>query len=72
MTPIDPKRIELLDPMVAEILRGKSPAEKFQQMADAGRAARTILTHTLRQAHPTWNDVQISAEVARRILHGSD
>lgn len=72
MMPIDPKRIEVLDPMVAEILRSKTPAEKFRQMADADRTARTILTHTIRQSHPAWNESQVSAEVTRRISRGSD
>lgn len=72
MSPIDPSRIEILDPAVARILRDKTPAEKMRQMADADRCARTILTHTIRQAHPSWNDTEIAAEVVRRIRHGSD
>lgn len=72
MTPIDPKRIEILDPMVARILRTMTPAEKMQQMAAADRCARTILTHTIRQSHPQWNETQVATEVVRRIRHGSD
>jgi|GEM_PF-1461878 len=72
MTPIEPNRIEILDPMVARILGMKTPAEKFQQMAEADRSARTILTHTIRQSHPAWNEDEVSREVVRRIRHGSN
>ncbi len=72
MTPIDPRRIEILDPVVARVLARLSPAEKCRQMADAARCARTILTHTIRQTHPTWSETEVSAEVVRRIRHGSD
>jgi hypothetical protein len=72
MTPIDPKRIELLDPMVARILRTKTPAEKMRQMADANRFVRTALSQRIAAAHLLWNEHEVSAEVGRRMLHESD
>ena len=68
---IDPRRIELLEPMVAEILRRKTPAERLQMTLESNRFLRQRLEAHLRHQHADWTDSQVQAEVARRVLHGA-
>ena len=63
--------VELLDPLVAEILRKKTPAERLQLAADMWNFAVTMVRGTLRQQHPDWTDDQIQRESANRLSHGA-
>lgn len=71
MTPIEPSRIELIDPMVARILRGKPPAERVDSMLSTSVFVRTVVTAAVRDRHKDWSADEVQAEVARRILRGS-
>lgn len=68
---IDPRRIEVVDDAVADILRRKKPYERVQMVFEANRLARAIVETSLRGRHPDWDDVQVRREVARRMLSGA-
>ena len=61
-------RIEQLDPQVVAILRTKSPAERCQMAFESNRLVRERLRAHLHHEHPDWDDPQIAAEIARRVL----
>jgi hypothetical protein len=68
---IDPRRIEVLDAMVAEILRRKSGTERVQMTVESNRSMRRRLEAQIRQLHPNWTDDEVRAEIARRVLNGA-
>jgi hypothetical protein len=63
----DPRRIEVIDDAVAEILRKKSPAEKVGMIVDADRVMRLRVEAALRTWHPDWTEQDVRREVARRM-----
>ena len=65
--PVDPARIERLDPGVARILRGKSGMERLRLAHEAWELARDRLTAYCRARHPDWSPDQIRREVAARL-----
>jgi len=67
----DPRRIEVVDDVVAAVLRGKSPAEKLALAFSANRTMRLRIEGALRSWHPDWSDDQIHREVARRMTRGT-
>jgi hypothetical protein len=67
----DPKRIEVIDDAVADVLRHKSPAEKLALVFSANRTMRLRIEGALRTWHPDWSDDQIRREVARRMTRGT-
>lgn len=69
--PIDPGRIEVLDPAIVEILKRKTPAERLAMVFAANRTMRLRLEGHLRTYHADWTDVQIQQEIARRMLGGT-
>ena len=69
--PPDPRRIEVVDPDMAEILRAKTGAERFQIACRMFDDARRMLTHHLGAEHPDWDEEQVQREVARRISYGN-
>ena len=68
---IDPRRIEILDEAVVEVLRGKTSAQRVAMALDAERTWRQMLEAYLRFRYPDWDDQQIAKEIARRKLLGS-
>jgi hypothetical protein len=66
------RTIERIDATIAEILRGKSVAERLAMVEDANVTARALVAAGIRHAHPTWPDDAIQAEVARRMLGAAD
>jgi hypothetical protein len=68
---IDPRRIEVLDPRVAEILRMRTPAERARQASDLYHFARTAIESQLRSLHPDWADEQVYSEMLRRLTGGA-
>jgi Rv0078B-related antitoxin len=68
---IDPRRIEVMDDKVAEILRQKSPAARLAIAAGMWRSARHMIHATVSQQHPDWSEEQINREVVRRLSHGA-
>ena len=63
---IDPRRIEILDEAVVEVLRGKTSAQRVGMALDADRTWRQMLEAYLRFRYPDWDDQQIAKEIARR------
>jgi hypothetical protein len=68
---VDPRRIEVVDRKVADILRTKTPAEKVEMMLEAAEVAREMLAARISYEHGDWTPSEVAAEVARRILDGS-
>ncbi|MBX3330997.1 MAG: hypothetical protein KF722_11380 [Nitrospira sp.] len=69
--PLDPQRIEVLDPVMAEVLRRKTPAERLAIGFGLWRSARMLLRGQLASLHPEWDAIRIDREVARRLSHGA-
>jgi hypothetical protein len=67
---LEPGRIEMVDDVMAEILRKKTPAERIQIGFNLWTSARKMLTAHLKSTHPEWDEKQISQEVAKRLSHG--
>lgn len=70
-TTAPPLRLELLDPLVIEILRRKTPDERLQIGFGLNRQVRDRLTAHFRHRHPDWSEDQVHDAVAQRLLHGS-
>ncbi|MBM4074929.1 MAG: hypothetical protein FJ267_04720 [Planctomycetes bacterium] len=68
--PIDPRRIELIDPIVAQILRTKTPAEKLAIVFDAHQMAFDIKVAQIRQRNPDWSESRVRSTVVRRLSSG--
>jgi len=69
---IAPRRIELLDDSIVEVLRQKSPVERLAMAFAAERTMHAMLTTHLRSEHPDWGQERIAMEVARRRLLASN
>jgi hypothetical protein len=65
---IDPRRIEVIDDQMAQILRPKTPAERIAMIEDANQTARLLAAAGIQYQHPDWSEIQIQWEVARRML----
>ena len=68
---LDPGRYEMMDDVMAEVLRNKTPDEKLAMLDSMSRMARDLIRDKLRQDHPEWNDDQIARETARRLSRGT-
>jgi hypothetical protein len=68
----DAARIELLDPAMVAVLRGKTPAERLAIAFAANRTMRLRLEGHLRTRHPDWSDQAIQREIARRMSLGTE
>lgn len=66
---LDDGQIEVVDVLVADILRKKTPMERVAMIFDANQTMRRLIAGRLSTDHPDWSDEKISAEVARRMLH---
>lgn len=68
---LDWRRIEVVDDLMAEVLRRKTPAERIGIGFGLWRSARTLLRAQLGSLHPDWDHQRIELEVARRLSHGA-
>lgn len=68
---LDPRRIEVLDPLVAIALRRMTPQQRIEMVFDAHDTAREIATCSVRRRHPDWDDEQVAREVGRRLLRAA-
>ena len=66
-----PPCVEILDPMIVEVLRRKTPAERVEMIFDANRTVRLLLEGHLRWRHPDWDDQAVMQEIARRMCFGT-
>ncbi len=62
--------VEILDPVVVEILRSKTPAERLAQAFRMWETARLMTRSSVRQQYPNWSDEQVLKESAKRLSHG--
>ncbi len=69
---LDKGQIEVVDDAVAEVLRGKTAAQRVEMALTANRLVRLRIEGHLRTLHEDWDAVRIQAEIARRMLLGSD
>jgi hypothetical protein len=70
--PIDPRRIEVVDHAVADILRKMQPYETTALTAQAFESARELAAAQVMRTHPDWTEEQVRREVARRIAGDPD
>lgn len=68
---LDDGQIEVVDDIVAEILKKKTPAERLKQAFGMWHSAKIQLTSYIKSLHPEWDEKQIQKEVARRLSHGA-
>jgi hypothetical protein len=67
---LDKNRIEVVDDMMAEVLRNKTPAERIAIGFGLWTSARKMLLSHLGSTHPEWDPERLNKEVARRLSHG--
>lgn len=67
-----PRKIEVVDDRMAEILRAKTPVERVELIGAANRTARRLAAAGVRYQHPDWDESQVQAEVIRRVSSGTD
>ncbi len=68
---LDPRQVEVLDDVMAEILRHKGPQDRLRIGFELWTSAHKMLMTHIRHSHPDWDDRAVEREVARRLLHGS-
>ena len=69
---LDPGQIEVIDDDWAAVLRRKTPAQRVAMIGQAHKVAKAMLRASIRRGHPEWDDTQVNAAVARRLLGGTD
>jgi hypothetical protein len=68
---IDERNIEIIDDVVAKILKEKTPQQRLAIAFNLWTSARKQLSNYLRAEHPDWSDSKIQKEVAKRLSHGT-
>jgi hypothetical protein len=66
-----PLNVEMMDDIMAEVLRAKSPAERLAIANGMWRSAHRMIESILRAEQPDRTDDEIRREVARRMSHGA-
>lgn len=62
------RAIEVVDDEMAGVYREKTSVERVAMALDAHRTMRLRLEAHLRSANPQWNDAEVAAAVAGRLL----
>ncbi len=68
---IDKRNIEILDELMVNVLKKKTPSERLAIGFGLYRSAKKQLICYLRSLHTNWDDKKIQDEVIRRISHGN-
>ena len=68
---LDAGQIEVVDDVMAEVLKSKRPAERIQIGFNIWRSAHNMLVASLSNRHPQWHLEEVRREAARRLLHGA-
>lgn len=63
--------VEVVEPEIAEILRGKTPAQRIETASAAHRTARLLAEAGIAHQHPDWSTAQIDAELKRKLAGGA-
>ena len=66
-----PENFEMLDEVMVDIYRSKTPAQRLRIASDMYAGARRLLLSHLRHEHPDWEQQRIEREAARRLSHGA-
>ena len=64
---LDRGQIEVVDDVIAPILRAKTSAERVAMISDAHDTAWQLIWAAVHRQHANWTDDQIHREVARRL-----
>lgn len=67
----DPRRIEVMDDDMADVLRAKSGAERLRIAFGMYESTRRMLTNMLSADHLDWSQERVRREVSRRLAHDS-
>ncbi|MDB5390947.1 MAG: hypothetical protein JWM11_6593 [Planctomycetaceae bacterium] len=62
--------VEVMDPMVAEIMRKKTPVERLAIAFNMWNTARVILRGAIKSEHEDWTAEEVNREIAKRISGG--
>jgi hypothetical protein len=68
---LDKGQIEVVDSLMAEVLRSKTPAERIRIGFGLWTSARKMLFSHLSTSNPEWDAQRLNSEAARRLSHGS-
>jgi len=68
---LDAGQIEVIDDIMAEVLRHKTPAERLRIGFNLWESASRMLKAHLGKTHPEWDAGQLEKEVAKRLSHGA-
>lgn len=63
--------IHIIDDIMADIYRHKSPSERLKIAFGLWKSARAQLFHNLRSLKPDWDEDKINQEIAKRLSHGA-
>ncbi len=64
--------VEVMEPMVVEIMRRKTPAERLAIAFGMWDFAAEMIQANLRREHPDWSVDQVQRETARRMRGKND
>jgi len=65
-----PPCIEVVDDLMADVLRAKSPAERLAISYGMWRFARDTIRRVVAGQHPDWSDEEVKREATRRLVYG--
>ncbi|MBM4053279.1 MAG: hypothetical protein FJ264_01115 [Planctomycetes bacterium] len=68
---IDERNIEVIDDVMARVLREKTPQQRLAIAFGLWTSAKKQITNYLRSEHPDWDDRMVQREVAKRLSHGA-
>ncbi len=68
---LDAGQIEVIDDIMAEVLRRKTPAERLRIGFSLWESAYRMLKTHLGKTHPEWDAAQVETEVVKRLSHGA-
>lgn len=66
--PDRPPCVEVVEPMMAQVLRSKTPAERLAIAWGLWRFARDTLRRSTAAQHPDWSEDEINREAVRRLV----
>ena len=59
--------VEVMDPMMVEVMRSKTPAERLAITFRMWESARVMVLANVRRQNPDWSEDEIEREVATRM-----
>lgn len=68
---IDKRNIEIIDDIMARVLREKTPQQRLAIAFNMWSSAQRQLTHYLHSIDADWDGEKVQQEAARRLSHGT-